>query len=65
MITIQNSSLGCVLISILLIVYGVISYIINIVKLINCDWQLSVSMKHEVIHAIGLIPGVSMITCWL
>jgi hypothetical protein len=43
--------------------YIILAWIINIVKLLNCDFTGPV-WKEEVIHAVGLIPGVSMITCW-
>ena len=64
MIKVKNMSNGCAFLSILVATYGVVSWVVNLVKLINCDWVLSESIKHEVIHAIGLIPGASMITCW-
>lgn len=48
-----------------LIIYGyaIVAWIVNIVKLFNCDFE-GPSWKTEIIHGIGLIPGVSMITCW-
>jgi hypothetical protein len=51
------------IIPVLLWLYVVIAWIVNIVKLLNCDFSGPV-WKEEIIHAIGLIPGVSMITCW-
>ena len=62
--TVKNPSKGCSLFMIIFWAYGIVSYVINVVKLCQCDWQLAVSIKHEVIHGIGLFPGVSMITCW-
>ena len=59
-----NMPSGCWFIGILVAIYGIVAWVVNLVKLINCDWVLSQSIKHEVIHAIGLIPGASMITCW-
>jgi hypothetical protein len=35
----------------------------NIIKLADCDFQAP--YKAEVIHAIGIIPPVGMITGWL
>lgn len=35
----------------------------NIIKLSNCDFEAP--YKAEVIHGIGLIPPVGMITGWL
>lgn len=52
-----------VLIPFLIWGYAIVAWIVNIVKLLNCDFAGPV-WKDEVIHAIGLIPGVSTITCW-
>lgn len=35
----------------------------NIIKLSNCDFESP--YKAEVIHAVGLLPPVGMITGWL
>lgn len=43
--------------------YAIVAWVVNLVKLLNCDFE-NPSWKAEVIHGIGLIPGVSMITCW-
>jgi hypothetical protein len=43
--------------------YMLVAWIVNIVKLVNCDFTGPV-WKEEIIHAVGLVPGVSMITCW-
>jgi hypothetical protein len=51
------------LIPFLIWAYVLVAWIVNIVKLLNCDFEGPV-WKEEIIHAIGLIPGVSMITCW-
>jgi len=50
------------IISISLWLFNIISYIVNVVKLIDCDFESP--YKEEFIHAIGLIPGLSMFTCW-
>lgn len=55
---------GCVVPAAMLVLYNVVTYIVNIVQLFNCDFDFSVSMKHEIIHAVGLIPGCNMITVW-
>ena len=52
-----------VLLPILIYGYVIIAWIINLVKLLNCDFE-GPSWKAEFIHGIGLILGVSMITCW-
>lgn len=46
----------------LIVAYAVTAWIVNLVKLFGCDF--SPIDKNEIIHLIGLIPGVSMITCW-
>ena len=43
-------------------VYIGVAWIVNLVKLLSCDFDAP--YKEEFIHAIGMIPGVSMITCW-
>jgi hypothetical protein len=47
------------------VIYGyvIVAWVVNLVKLLNCDFE-GPSWKSEFIHGIGLIPGVSMITCW-
>jgi len=44
-----------------LIVWG--SWIFNFIKFILCDFEAPV--KDEIIHGIGLIPYISIITCWM
>lgn len=39
-------------------------WMVNLVKLVNCDWDNSKSWKGEVIHAIGLAGPLSAITVW-
>jgi hypothetical protein len=43
-------------------VYMGVAWIVNLVKLLSCDFDAP--YKEEFIHTIGMIPGVSMITCW-
>jgi hypothetical protein len=38
-------------------------WVMNIVKLADCDFEAP--YKAEVIHAVGIIPPVGMITGWL
>lgn len=38
------------------------AWIVNLVKLLSCDFDAP--YKEEFVHAIGMIPGVSMVTCW-
>jgi hypothetical protein len=36
----------------------------NAYKLVTCDWDNSGSWKGEIVHAIGLVPYVSLVTVW-
>ena len=53
---------GLTLTPVLFALFAIVAWIVNIVKLLNCDFDAP--YKEEAIHLIGLIPGVSMITCW-
>jgi hypothetical protein len=50
------------LIPIAIWLFVITSYIVNVVKLVNCNFEAP--WKSEVIHAIGLIPGCSIVTAW-
>ena len=44
-------------------IYLIISWIVNLVKFFNCDFDSP--YKDEIIHGIGiLLAPLSMITCW-
>jgi len=43
--------------------FAVVSWVVNIVKLFSCDFEPS--YKEEIIHALGLMPFISLITAWL
>lgn len=59
----KNYSLGLLVFYILLWVYGIGSWIVNLVKLFQCDFEAS--YKEEIIHLIGvIIAPSSMITVW-
>ena len=47
---------------IIILVVGV-GWVKNIIKLADCDFQAP--YKCEVIHTVGLIPPVGMVTGWL
>ncbi len=53
---------GFLIFILLLWAYGIIAWIVNLVKLLGCDFEAP--YKDEIIHLIGLVPGASMITCW-
>ena len=40
-----------------------VGWVKNIIKLANCDFEAP--FKAEVIHALGVIPPVGMVTGWL
>ena len=40
-----------------------VGWVKNIIKLADCDFEAP--CKAEVVHAVGLIPPVGMITGWL
>ena len=40
-----------------------IGWVKNLIKLSNCDFEAP--YKAEIIHAVGLIPPVGMVTGWL
>ena len=40
------------------------TWIVNAYKLVNCDWKEGGSWKGEIIHAIGIVPGVSVFTAF-
>ena len=48
-----------------LVVVAVVSvgWVKNVIKLANCDFEAP--YRAEVIHAVGLIPPVGMVTGWL
>ena len=40
-----------------------VGWVKNVIKLANCDFEAP--FKAEVIHALGVIPPVGMVTGWL
>ena len=53
--------MGKFLVVILLVV--VIGWVKNVIKLSECDFEAP--YKAEVVHTIGLVPFVGMVTGWL
>ena len=51
-----------ILSAVIVIVVG-IGWVKNIIKLTDCDFESP--YKCEVVHAVGVIPPVGMITGWL
>lgn len=58
-----NKPLGCSLLTIAIWLFLGVCWIVNLVKLLNCDFVEP--WRDEIIHLIGLIPGVSIITAWM
>ena len=52
-------TLVCMLIPLVL---AVILWVVNVVKFTNCDFQAP--YRCEVIHAVGLVPPIQLITVW-
>lgn len=46
----------------ILILYLVVCWIVNLIKLLNCDFEAP--YKEEIIHLIGLTPIISGVTAW-
>lgn len=44
-----------------ILVWG--SWLVNLIKLLNCDF--AAPWREEIIHAIGLIPIASVVTVWM
>lgn len=60
----KNLSLVGIFLYLAFISFFIVSYIMNIVKIIGCDFEAS--YKEEIIHAIGIfVPPLSMITAWI
>ena len=43
--------------------YCIGSYIVNVVKLVQCDFAGPV-WKEEILHGLGLIPPINLVMCW-
>lgn len=46
----------------LIFIFVIACYIGNVIKFMRCDFKAP--WKGEIIHAIGFVPGVSIITVW-
>ncbi len=59
----NETSDGCAFLSLIIWAIMIITWIINLVKLFNCDFDTP--FKEEIIHLIGVfIFPASIITCW-
>jgi hypothetical protein len=56
-----NTAMGC---NLLIWLYSIITWIINLIKFVNCDF--TEPWKDEIVHGLGVfIPPVSWVTAWL
>ena len=60
---VDNFHIGLLIFTVLLLLAMGIGWVMNIIKLVNCDFVAP--YKCEVIHGIGIIPPVGMVTGWL
>ena len=60
----QKGTIGGVLFLAFVVIWVVGSWVGNFVKFVNCDFALEPSVKCEVIHGIGIVPVLSLITVW-
>jgi transposase len=58
----EDPHVGFIIAMLLLLIYTIISWIVNLYKLTQCDFVGP--WKEEVIHIIGLVPAFSWVTCW-
>jgi hypothetical protein len=42
-----------------------VSWVVNLSKLVSCDFSPETPYKCEIIHAIGIIPPVALVTAWM
>jgi len=64
----RHQASGCFIYVISLWGYMAISWIVNLIKLVNCNFagtDFGGIQKQEIIHLVGLIPPINCVTCWL
>ena len=54
---------GMMIFAVVVIIVVAVGWIKNVIKLADCDF--SAPYKCEVVHGVGLIPPVGMVTGWL
>lgn len=54
---------ACAIIQVLIILVIGTGWVKNVIKLSECDFQAP--YKAEVVHGIGILPPVGMVTGWL
>ena len=59
----MKTILGFLAFKLIVVIAMLVTWIVNLVKLINCDFYAP--FKEEIIHAVGvIIPPASFITVW-
>ena len=54
---------GMMIFGLVVVAVVAVGWVKNVIKLANCDFEAP--YRAEVIHAVGLIPPVGMVTGWL
>lgn len=59
----KDTPYGCIVATLVLSAYSIITWLVNLYKLTQCDFASP--WKEEIIHIVGLVPTFSWVTCWL
>lgn len=59
-----GASLAGIIMILALAVTPAVCWVVNVVQLVNCDWDNDGNWKGEIIHGVGLIPYASLVTVW-
>jgi hypothetical protein len=58
-----NGIFGLIL-TVVLSIYGIGTWIVNAVQFVSCDFSTETSWKGETLHGVGLVPPFNCITAW-
>lgn len=59
-----GASIAGIIMLLAFMVTPTVCWVVNVVQLVQCDWDNDKSWKGEIIHSIGLIPYASLVTVW-
>lgn len=59
----MKTSITLGLIWLLFILYNIVTWIINLIKFIGCDFDAP--YKEEILHGLGLFTPIYWVTAWL
>lgn len=48
----------------LFMICNFILFVFNIVHLVNCDWKKGESWKGEIVHSLGVVTPIYLVTGW-